>query len=430
MTEFNVELDMHDRILDAYNGELGEEFKKATKQRIEWICSNVRSNKILDIGCSQGLVPVLLAKKCKQVVGVDKDAIAITQARKFISEKNSEIKNLIELKQCDYLKLSLDEKFDCILMTEVLEHLRSPKSFVKKAFKDGSQKSKLIITVPFGINDHPDHKKTFYLNSLCQMIFPYYEIRKIHIIDKWLGVICIKRDEIENKKKWMPELSNLKLLESSFFKIERSLTDSFNDFYKKLNAANSKYRITIKQVSELREKIENYKEIEKDSEKNITEIKKINQEKLTLLNRINELSEKVTKFPELKEENFILRDKIKHIENELALVSKVEEYNEELQSKNLDLKARIVLLEKTEKEYSILEAEVKELRAQAALLSVLEKDQIKLVEQNKALKTEVLLFDKVKLENQELQGELENLTAEVKCINELQNNIERITKEK
>ena len=69
-----------DRINEAYKGELGEEMKTAARERIFWICENTYGNKILDVGCSQGIVSILLAKDGKDVKGIDIESEQINYA--------------------------------------------------------------------------------------------------------------------------------------------------------------------------------------------------------------------------------------------------------------------------------------------------------------------------------------------------------------
>lgn len=52
-------------------------------------------------------------------------------------------------------------KFETVVITEVLEHLVQPQSFIEAAAKLLVPDGRLVVTVPFGINDFIDHKHTF-----------------------------------------------------------------------------------------------------------------------------------------------------------------------------------------------------------------------------------------------------------------------------
>ena len=60
---------MLDRISQAYKGELGEQSKEDAYKRIDWIRSNVKGDTVLDVGCSQGITSILLAKEGKRSWG-------------------------------------------------------------------------------------------------------------------------------------------------------------------------------------------------------------------------------------------------------------------------------------------------------------------------------------------------------------------------
>ena len=72
--------DIHDRVMEAYYGKLGDQFMRETQARIHWICAQVKGRRILDVGCSQGIVPLLLAREGCQVTGVDTSPQAIEEA--------------------------------------------------------------------------------------------------------------------------------------------------------------------------------------------------------------------------------------------------------------------------------------------------------------------------------------------------------------
>ena len=61
-----------DRVGEVYKGEIfSEEAQQMCRERVDWICSNAQGARVLDLGCSQGIVSLLLAQKGYSVVGVD-----------------------------------------------------------------------------------------------------------------------------------------------------------------------------------------------------------------------------------------------------------------------------------------------------------------------------------------------------------------------
>lgn len=62
----------------------------------------------------------------------------------------------------------------------------------------------LIVTVPFGINDYFDHKRTYYYLELYEHLSTFFEIVKVEFLGKWTGVVCIKKG-VQSKETQMKE---------------------------------------------------------------------------------------------------------------------------------------------------------------------------------------------------------------------------------
>jgi len=94
---------------------------------------------ILDIGCGNGALTFDLAKKAKRVVGID------------INEKNIEVaKNKygsanIEYKVGDVTKDLDNKKFDAVVLSNVLEHIKDREDFLNKI---KNLAPKILIRVP------------------------------------------------------------------------------------------------------------------------------------------------------------------------------------------------------------------------------------------------------------------------------------------
>ena len=217
--------DRHDYITDAYYGRMDEEFMRKTQSRISWVCEQVEGLSVLDIGCSQGIVPLLLGREGINVVGVDSDAQSLAFARKMVEQEPASVQKKIEFVENDFMTYDFQEiRFDTILMTEILEHLTNPKRFVEKASEMLRPGCHFVITVPFGINDFIDHKHTFYFSNLETLLSSRFVICDVKFFGEWIGIkakrkVGNKRATSSYSKKVIGEL------ESNFFNIERRLRD-------------------------------------------------------------------------------------------------------------------------------------------------------------------------------------------------------------
>lgn len=83
---------------------------------------------ILDIGCKHGHIANLLSKNEVNITGIDYDENAIKIARMNYSSTNI---HFIHKEAIEYI-YQINKKFDLIILSNFLEHLDDPKSFLSK----------------------------------------------------------------------------------------------------------------------------------------------------------------------------------------------------------------------------------------------------------------------------------------------------------
>ena len=213
-----------DRIDDAYNGLMGEDFMRKTRERLHWICSKVAGENVLDIGCSQGTLARLLAPLGKHVLGIDinKDAIAYAEGK--LPELDVASRERLQFLAMNFMDFKSEAQFDTVVMGEILEHLPDPAAFVKKACTHLVKGGTFVATVPFGINDDPDHRQTFYWSWIKDIVAPLFDIADIEFFGKWIGVVGVKRERKTAAEKTVP-FALVKELEKAFYAIERPLVN-------------------------------------------------------------------------------------------------------------------------------------------------------------------------------------------------------------
>ena len=88
-----------DRIFDAYNGIGGFslEFMRKTRERMKWICEQVSGASVLDVGCSQGVCPILLGQAGFTVLGVDVNGEAVAFANEKLSGEDESVKKAVQV---------------------------------------------------------------------------------------------------------------------------------------------------------------------------------------------------------------------------------------------------------------------------------------------------------------------------------------------
>ena len=255
--ETEPSVDIHDRVAEAYYGLMGQQFMRETQARIHWICRHIQGKNVLDVGCSQGIVPILLAREGFQAIGIDSSPKAIDEATKYLENEPKQVRKHVSFVNADFLSWNHDHvKADTVVMSEVLEHLTRPESFLETAARILPKKGRLIVTVPFGINDFIDHKQTFYLVEPLRLISKHFDVAEIEILGKWLGIVADRRTAVNSRTEpFQPTIAVMEKLEGAFGQTERILRDELTVIRKKLEEANQKYRGVTEQVSTLKQQV-------------------------------------------------------------------------------------------------------------------------------------------------------------------------------
>lgn len=208
-----------DQVRAAYYDQLGVAFGKKVRARIHWIVREAKGEDILDVGCSGGLVPILLGREGKRVTGIDVSPEAIAEATSALKEEAASVQSVVMFSEANIMSFSANRQFDTVLMTEVLEHIGEPERVIQQAYTLVKPGGRLVVTVPFGVNDYADHKRTYYLNRLVEQLTPYGTIEKIERFDKWLGVTLVVQEDVQPAR--MLSAEEVDWLEDSFETVER-----------------------------------------------------------------------------------------------------------------------------------------------------------------------------------------------------------------
>lgn len=117
--------------------------------------------RILDIGCGLGFGTRSLFESASAVIGIDYSKDAIEFAKRHYEEP-----------QCKFMvsnaeKIELTTKFDMIVAFEIIEHVKSPKVFVKECKRLIKENGIMVLSTP---NEKwSTHTNPFHIN---EMTFP------------------------------------------------------------------------------------------------------------------------------------------------------------------------------------------------------------------------------------------------------------------
>ena len=249
-------VDIHDRVAEAYYGLMGPKFMRDTQNRIHWICRQIQGKNVLDVGCSQGIVPILLAREGLKVIGIDSSPKSIDEANYYLEVEPKQVRKNVSFVNTDFLSWDFHGlKIDTVVMSEVLEHLTRPNCFIEAAARILANRGRLIVTVPFGINDFIDHKHTFYILKPLRLISKHFDFVDIEVLGNWLGVVADRRVGADRGvENFRPTIALMEKLESAFYQTERGLRDELSLARTKQDEANRKYRGATEQITALKQR--------------------------------------------------------------------------------------------------------------------------------------------------------------------------------
>ena len=109
---------------------------------IETITNSIEKGKALDVGCSTGYIGRLLKDMGFYVVGIDISKRAIDKAKKYIDKAY-----VCDIENCNFDNI-LDEKFDVIILADVIEHLFDPEQVLVVLKKFLNENGFFVISIP------------------------------------------------------------------------------------------------------------------------------------------------------------------------------------------------------------------------------------------------------------------------------------------
>lgn len=124
---------------------------------------------ILDLGCGNGLVALDIAKKAKDVIGVDLNENNIKTARNNLRKFHY---NNVEFILGDVTKIELNKKFDKIILSNILEHIENRIEFLSNLRNISSV---ILLRVPMINRD--------WVTLYKQKLGMEYRLDKTHFIE-------------------------------------------------------------------------------------------------------------------------------------------------------------------------------------------------------------------------------------------------------
>jgi len=215
-----------DRISEVYHGKIWSvAAQERARRRVHWLCSKAVGEAVLDIGCSQGIASILLGREGFRVTGIDIQESRIDYARADLAAEAAEVQTRVDFMVANGSSLEFEaDSFDTVLLGEVLEHLAVPGKLLDEACRVLKPGGRVVITTPFGLSAHHDHKQTFYPSALLKYLAEYFVPVSIEIVDRYFRIVAVK-NAVEDPPDMVDPWATLDMLDEVISTLDRSLSD-------------------------------------------------------------------------------------------------------------------------------------------------------------------------------------------------------------
>ena len=143
------------------------------RRRIDWMAAEARGSRVLDVGCGEGILCVLLARNGTEVTGVDINADALGFARELLGREPEDVRGRVDLLHGDFLRTwELSGLYDTVVMGEMLQCVDDPEAMLDRGLECLRPGGRVVTTTPFGVPPDEDDRRTFTLTDMVDLLRP------------------------------------------------------------------------------------------------------------------------------------------------------------------------------------------------------------------------------------------------------------------
>ncbi len=228
------------------------------RRRIDWMAEQAQGPNVLDVGCSEGILEVLLARRGLDVTGVEVNADALKFARELLSKEPDEVQAHTRLIHGDFIHdRPVTGLFDTVVLGEIIEHFDDPAPLLDRSLEYLEAAGQVVITTPFGLLPHEDHHQTFCLTNLIDLLKPRLSLEHLSVEDGYIRFVGRLSGDREDS--WQRLNSN-----SALSITETALVASQTKLYELLEVRGSRIDVLEGQRDRLKDRVNSDRKIIRD----------------------------------------------------------------------------------------------------------------------------------------------------------------------
>ncbi|MFP6640732.1 MAG: methyltransferase domain-containing protein, partial [Myxococcota bacterium] len=174
-------MSQENRLSELYLGEFGEPTEQQRcKDRINWLCKQVRGPRVLDVGCSQGMASLLVARAGHDVTGIDIEAKPLQFARGLLRAEPRSVRARVTFETVDATQMPYEDgSYESAILGGILEYLAEPEAVLREVARVVEPLGTIAITAPLGLDPLPGSQRSFFLTSFLDLIESRFTVSEI-----------------------------------------------------------------------------------------------------------------------------------------------------------------------------------------------------------------------------------------------------------
>ena len=272
------------------------------RSRIDWMVSQAKGFKVLDIGCSQGIISLLLAKKGFKVICADINLVSLGFTKNVFKKETTKVKNRFIGFLADFVNDKFQKKlFDTVIIGEVIEHLENPEKIISFAVKHTKENGKIVVTTPLSFFPHNDHKQVLSISNVIDLLPSNFLVSELKVENGFIYLTAVKK--VNESFKTLINKSILKFTNNSNFIDQKYFYQILENQKEIINTLKEELVSKEEELNSSQNKKSNFKiEIDSKIEEIISSNSKRNNLKVEINSKKKEISSTKSKKINLKVE--------------------------------------------------------------------------------------------------------------------------------